>query len=203
MKCQIENQQHHADKNRDRGIFSGQNFVGTDRTQTLLALMRLDDAGFDKRFNERIAHIRDGCVAVKAAFEFHLDDGMLDQFLFVLVKVQLIQNSLVAVNDPRRREADGKPRALRVIFNLVADGVNAAVDRAGRAEIDDGGQAFVLRRVHGRLDQCLHAVAGGCTDWNDRHAQLLRKLVRVDAAAVAGQLVHHIERQHRRHAQRQ
>ena len=92
---------------------------------------------------------------------------------------------------------------LRVIFNLVADGVNAAVDRAGRAEIDDGGQAFVLRRVHGRLDQCLHAVAGGCTDWNDRHAQLLRKLVRVNAAAVAGQLVHHIERQHRRHAQRQ
>lgn len=65
-----------------------------------------------------------------------------------LVKVQLIQNSLVAVNDPRRREADGKPRTLRVIFNLVADGVNAAVDRAGRAEIDDGGHAFVLRRVH-------------------------------------------------------
>ena len=33
--------------------------------------------------------------------------------------------------------------------------------------------------------------------------QLLREAVRVDAAAVAGQLVHHVERQHRRHAQRQ
>ena len=203
MERQIEDQQHHADKNRDRGIFSGQNFIRADRAQALLAFVRLDDAGFDQRFNERIAHIRDGRVAVKSAFQLHLDDGVLDQLLFILIEAQLLQHGFIAVDDPRRREADGKPRALRVVFNLVADGVDAAVDRSGGAEIDDGGQALVLRRAHSRLDQRLDPVAGGRADGHDGNAQLLRELIRVDAAAVAGQLVHHVERQHRRHAQRQ
>ena len=59
---------------------------------------------------------------------------------------QLLQHGFIAVDDPRRREADGKPRALRMVLDLVADGVDAAVDRSGGAEIDDGGQALVLRR---------------------------------------------------------
>jgi len=120
MKCQIENQQHHADENRDRGIFSGQNFIRADRAQALLALMRLDDAGFDQRFNERIAHIRDGRVAVKSAFQLHLDDGVLDQLLFVLVKVQLLQHGFIAVDDPRRRDADGKTRPQRAPMQPAA-----------------------------------------------------------------------------------
>ena len=128
---------------------------------------------------------------------------MLDEFLFVLIEAQLLQNGCIAVNDPRRRKADGEPRALRVILDLVTDGVDAAVNRAGRAEIDDGGQALFFRRAHSRLDQRLDPVAGGRADGNDGDAQLPRERVRVDAAAVAGQLVHHVERQHRRHAQRQ
>ena len=98
---------------------------------------------------------------------------------------------------------DGKPGALGMVLDLVADGMDAAVDRPGRAEVDDGRQLPAFRRADGRLDERFHTVAGGRADRHDRHAKLLRELFCVNAAAVAGQLVHHVERQHRRHAQRQ
>ena len=203
VERQIEDQQHHADEDRDGRIFARQDPVGPDRAQPLLTLVRLDDTGFDQRFDEGVAHIGDGRVAVKPALELHLDDRVLDELLFILVQMQLLHHGLVPVDDPGRGEADGEARALRVVLDLVADGVDAAVHRAGRAEIDDGRQLPGLGRADRRLDQRLNAVAGGGADRDDRHAQLLREAVRVDAAAVAGQLVHHVERQHRRHAQRQ
>ena len=203
VERQIEDQQHHADEDRDGRIFARQDPVGPDRAQPLLTLVRLDDTGFDQRLDEGVAHVGDGRVAVKPALELHLDDRVLDELLFILVQMQLLHYGLVPVDDPGRGEADGEARALRVVLDLVADGVDAAVHRAGRAEIDDGRQLPGLGRADRRLDQRLNAVAGGGADRDDRHAQLLREAVRVDAAAVAGQLVHHVERQHRRHAQRQ
>ena len=90
-----------------------------------------------------------------------------------------------------------------MVFDLVADRMDAPVHGARLTEVIDLRQNFSLRHAHGFVNELRHAVGRRRADRNDRNAERLCHFLHVDTAAVSGQLVHHVERQNRRHAQRQ
>ena len=82
--------------------------------------------------------------------------------------------------------------------------VNASMyRRVRRAEVVHLGQHPVFRRLRRPIHQLRHALAFGRRDGHHRDAQILRQLLHVHRAAVSPHLIHHVQRQHHRHAQRQ
>ena len=203
VERQIEDQKHDPEENGDGRVFAGQDAVELAAAQMLAALARLDDGLLHGVFNKAVAHIRQRGVPVKAALLLHLHDGVLDQLQFIRVEVQLVRDLLVALDELRRGKADADAGCLREILDDMAHGVDAAVDGALWAEVVDGGLLPLLRSADGAFDQLLHALAVGRADGRDGHAQKLRQKRRIDRAAVSGQFVHHIERQNRRHLERE
>ena len=203
VERQIENEKHHAEKDRDRRVFSGQDAVELAAAGVLAALVRLYDRLRHGVFNEAVAHVRQRRVAVKTALLLHLHDGVLDQLQLVRVELKLVRDRFIALDELCCRKADGDARRLRVVLDYMADRVDAAVDGALRAEVIDARLLAQTRRADGDFDQLLHALAVCRADGHDGHAQKLGQERRIDRAAVSGQLVHHVERQHRGRLERQ
>ena len=202
VERQIEDEQHDAEEDRDGGKFAGENLVHLHAAQMLLAFARLDHGLRNQLFDEAVAHVGQRRVAVKSPLDLHLHNGVLDELELVLVELQAVGEQRIALDQARRGKARTHARHLRVVFNLVAHGMDAAVHRARRAEIIHRGQHTLLRHAHDLADELADAVARSRADRHHRDAQSLRKLFHVHRAAVAGQLIHHVERQHRGHAQR-
>ena len=203
MERQKENEKHHADKNRDRRIFAGQNFICLHASSVLPTLPGLHDGLAHEFFNEAVAHVGKCCVPVQAPLLLHLQNRVLNELLFVLVELERIFDAAVSFNKPRRGKARVDARRLRVVFDLVADRMDAPVHGARLTEVVDLRQNFPLRHPNGFVNEFRHAVGRRRADRNDRNAERLCHFLHVDTAAVSGQLVHHVERQNRRHAQRQ
>ena len=83
-----------------------------------------------------------------------------------------------------------------MILDLVDHGVDAAVHRAGGAEVVHRRIGPGARGVHGGADQLLHALVFHGGDGHHRDAQSLGHGLDVDGTAAAGHLVHHVQRQH-------
>ena len=203
MERQKENEKHHADKNRNRREFAGQNFIRLHASSVLPTLPGLYDGLAHEFFNEAVAHVGKCCVPVQAPLLLHLQNRVLDELFFVLVEFERIFDAVVSFNKPRRGKARVDARRLRVVFDLVADRMDAPVHGARLAEVIDLRQNFPLRHAHGFVNELRHAVGRRRADGDDRNAERLCHFLHVDTAAVSGQLVHHVERQNRRHAQRQ
>ena len=75
--------------------------------------------------------------------------------------------------------------------------------RAGRTEVYNRRREPFLRNAQRLDNKLLHAVAGRGADRYNRNAEPLRQRGNVDRAAVSGQLVHHVQRQHHRQAKGQ
>ena len=103
----------------------------------------------------------------------------------------------VALDNLRRGEADRDARFLRVILDEVHDAVQAAVHRAAMtlriAEVHAARLLLVMRDVQGVRDEFLDALALGCRDRHDRDAEQGLHRIDVDGAAIARELVHHVE----------
>lgn len=56
----------------------------------LAAFVALGDRGGDDPFDEGIAHIGQGGIAVQPGFVFHLDDAVFQQLLFVFIQPQVL-----------------------------------------------------------------------------------------------------------------
>lgn len=61
----------------------------------LLALLGLDNGTVADLFNKGKAHIGNGCGTVKTTFCFHLDNDMLQCFLFIFIKLKLLQDQMI------------------------------------------------------------------------------------------------------------
>ena len=87
-----------------------------------------------------------------------------------------------------------------MIFDQVDDAVDAAVHRAAvvilAAKIHPPGALLILCHMDGVVHQLVHALVLGSRDGNDRDAQQRLHLVDAHRAAVAPDLVHHVQRQH-------
>ena len=118
---------------------------------------------------------------------------MLDQLFFILAQVQQLVEILLALNELGGAEPAGDPRPLGVVFNDVAHRMDAPVNGAVGAEVLHLG----LDAAAGGIQQGVHQLGDtlvlGGADGNHRNTQGLRHLLDIHAAAVAPQLVHHVQ----------
>ena len=204
VECQIKNQEHHAEKHRQRGIFPRENFIHLHGAAMLLALVTLHHADVHHVLNEAIAHVRQSGIAVESAFLLHLHDAVLQQLLFVLIQLQLPQHALVALDELGGGKTSRNARFVGVILDHMHHGMDAAVHRRiTGAEVIYLGQGLAAGGVHRLIQQFRYALALHGADGHHRNTQASAQLLHVDGAAVGTHLVHHIQRQHHRHPQLQ
>lgn len=94
----------------------------------LAAFVALGDRGGDDPFDEGIAHIGQGGIAVQPGFVFHLDDAVFQQLLFVFIQPQVLFQRIAALNELGGAETGGDAQPFSVIRDEVDNGVQAAVD---------------------------------------------------------------------------
>ena len=127
---------------------------------------------------------------------------MLQQLPLVLVQLQPAGKLRVTLDELRRAEAGGYAEPVGMILNEMDDRVDAAVDRRiVRAEVRHSGQRLFPRGVDHAVDKLGHALALHGADGHDRYADETAELLHIDRAAVCVDLVHHVERDDRRHTQ--
>ena len=127
---------------------------------------------------------------------------MLQQLPLVLVQLQPAGKLRVTLDELRRAEAGGYAEPVGMILNEMDDRVDAAVDRRiVRAEVRHSGQRLFPRGVDYAVDKLRHALALHGADGHDRYADETAELLHIDRAAVCVDLVHHVERDDRRHTQ--
>lgn len=108
-----------------------------------------------------------------------------------------------AVVEPlRRRKHRRKARPARLVSKHPGERAHAALHRARSQRAPRIGRR-TLRCAHGCVQQCVQPFAQRRAHRHDRDAQRLRQPRRVHRAAAGTQRVHHVQRQHDRHAQLQ
>ena len=151
------------------------------------------DAGSADFLYEVVAHVRQGGVPVHAGIVLHFNDGVLNQLFFVLAQVQQFVKILLALNELGGAEPAGDSRPLGMVLNDMAHRVDAPVYRAVGTEVLYLG----LDTAAGGRKQGVHQLGDafifGGADGNHRNPQGLRHLPHVHAAAVAPELVHHVQ----------
>ncbi len=169
----------------------------------LPALPGLDHAAAADLLDKVEAHLGDGGAAVEAALGLHLQHDVLEHLRLVRVERELLEDARVALGELARGEADGQLRASGVVFDQVDRGVQTAVHRAAvvvlAAEVLPLRLLLIAGDVHRVVHQLVHALVLHRRDRHHRHPQQRLHGVDVDGAAVAGDLVHHVERHDHRH----
>ena len=107
-----------------------------------------------------------------------------------------LDDVLVPLDELGGGEADRDAGLFRVVLDLVDHRVDAAVDRAGGAEVVHRGVHLVPGGLDGDLHQLVHALVLHGGDGHHRDAQGLGEPLDVDGAAAGGDLVHHVQGQH-------
>ena len=126
----------------------------------------------------------------------HLLDAVFDEFQLILVQHEAFLDIPVVLNELGGGKAHRQARGLRMVLDLVDHRVDAAVHRAGGAEVVHQGQGFAAGRGHGDADQLLYALIFYGGDGNHRDPQGGGHGFDVDRAAAGGNLVHHVQGQH-------
>ena len=117
---------------------------------------------------------------------------------------ELAFDQRVALDHLRRGEAHGQARRLRIGIDEVHERVNAAVHLAERiarllacgAKVDVPGDFAVHRNVHRVVDKLVDTLVLHRRNGHDRNAERRLEFVDAHRAAVCGELVHHVEREH-------
>ena len=168
----------------------------------LPALAAPNNRGGDHALNKRVTHVGKRGVAVETGFRLHLDDAVLQHLLFVPVEGKLIGKRITALNELGRTEPRRNSACIRVVGDQMSDRVNTAMHgRIACTEVGHPGDGLAARSVHGLLHELGDALALCCRYRDDRDAEHIAHFLSIDSAAVGTHLVHHIERQHHRHAQ--
>ena len=90
MKGEIEGHEHDCQKGWNSGIPTGKDPVNFHRTGVFPTLVAFYNGCFYYSFNKAIAHIRQSGIAIQTRFGLHLDNTVLQKFLFVFIQSQLI-----------------------------------------------------------------------------------------------------------------
>ena len=198
VEGQIKHQSHHAEENGDRRVLPGQHPVDLAASCVFPALLRLRYAGVADLHDKGESHIGNGGAAVKPALFFHLERDVLQRFLFVFVQTKRVDDQTVSLDRLAGGEAHRDARCLRVIPDQMDHSMKAPVYRASVipffAEILFQRPFLILGDMDRVIHQLINALIFGGGDRYDRHAQHGFHRVHVHRAAVAGHLVHHIQR---------
>ncbi len=198
MEGEVEHQAHDGDEGRDGGVFAGEDTVQALAALALAALPGLLDRDAADAGDKVKAHLRDGGSPVEAALFFHLENNVLNHLRLILIQLELLLDQPVALNELAGGKARGQAGSLGVVFDQVGDAMQAAVDRAAVlglvAEVLAKRALLIFGNVQGVADKLVHAGVFRRGDGDHRHAELGLHAVDIHAAAVGGDLVHHVER---------
>ncbi len=149
VEGEVEDGQHDGKEHRQGQHLVGEQPVNGHAALALAALLVVAHAALTQLLDEGVAHVGQGLVAVHAAVGLHLHHAVLNQLPLVFIKPQVHGQGLVALDQLGGRKAAGEAVLLGVVFNHVADGVDAAVHRARAAEVHPLGQDALLRHPLG------------------------------------------------------
>ena len=137
---------------------------------------------------------------IHAPLLFHLQHDMLQHFLLVLVQLQLIRDQRIPFHKLGCRKPAGQAGRNRMVLDKMADGMQRPVHRSavilGTAEILPQRTFLIPGYMNGMAHQLVHTLVPRCRDRHDRHAQHGFHGVHIHGAAVAPQLIHHVQRHH-------
>ena len=196
VEGQPEDQEHHADENGNGKVFVRQDAVEAHAAQMLLAFLTFNDGFRAKALNIIVAHGGDRGVSVQLALCFHFYDAVLQHFQLVLIQLQTLNDICISLDDLSSGKTAGDAGGLRMILDQMRDGVNTAVYRAIAAEIHPLRRAAFPDGLNGNFDQFIYALVLRRGDGNNGNSQFTAHGGDVDGAAVAANLVHHVEREH-------
>ena len=129
---------------------------------------------------------------------------MIEHFLFVLVELQLLKDQLIALDQLACRKANRQSGSLCMVFDQMDDRVQAAVNRTAvillTAEILPKGCLLIFRNVLRMIHQLDDALIFGGRDGDHRSSEHGFHTVHIHGSSVAGDLIHHVEGDHHRHA---
>ena len=106
-----------------------------------------------------IAHVRHGGITVQSALALHLQHAVLGQLPLIFIDVQTLDDVLIALDDVQRCPAREHSLPFGVILDHVRHGMQAAVHRAGLAEIVHLRRGFCACNGHGCLYEILDSLA--------------------------------------------
>ena len=202
IEGQPKHETHNAYEHGNGGIFAGQNAVELHAAAVLLALVAFDDRALDYFFYEFIAHFGERGVSVKPGIVLHLNYAVVEQIALVAVQFELVRHIVAALNELCRAEAARQVKARGVVFDKMHYSVDAAVDgRTVGAEVPDLRQSFALCDLQSLVNKLGHALALCRAYRHDGNTERVAHFLDIYCAAVRAHLVHHIEREHHRHAQ--
>ena len=205
VEGQVEHEAHDDDERRDRRMPAGQDLVDLRRANRLPALMRLRHAATAHALDKVETHIRDGGGTIEPTLLLHLDDDVLHHLLLVLRERQRFLDPCIPLDQLRRRKSYRDAGCDRVILDQVHDAMNTAVNRAAvvvlRTEVEPLWLLLIARDVQRMSHQLIDAFIFRRRNRHDRYAEVTLHAVDVDGAAIALQLVHHVEGDHHRDVQ--
>ena len=204
----VEREQKHREHDGDEAGYgrplAGEDAVDARGLLVLPALAGLHDAGVAYVKDEREAHVGDGGARVEPALVLHLADDALDRLLLGVAQGELGRDGLVPLDELARRESHRELGSLRPLQDDVSDRLVAAAQAvvvlAGQVDYRLGRPLLVAGHVQGVAGDFLHALAGRRAYGDYRHAEHPFHAVDVNRAAVARELVHHVQRHHHGHA---
>ena len=205
VEGQPEDQSHDEDEHRQSGILSREELIHTAALHRSLVLPGFHHRPLTESLDEGEPHVGHGGGPVHPPFLFHLDNDMLQHFLFVVVQFQFLQDQLI----PFHQLGRGKPRrdagALGVVGDEIHDAVNAPVQRSSvlvlSAEVQILRTLLVPRHVDRVVHQFLHALISGGRDGHHRNAEDRFHVIDADAASVVAHFIHHVQCHHHGHVQ--
>ena len=89
----------------------------------LPAFAAFDDRSRHHTFDEGIAHIGKGSVAIQPRFGFHLYDAVLQKLLFIFIELQFAFQRIAALNELGGAKAGGNTQPLGVVGDEMDHGV--------------------------------------------------------------------------------
>ena len=202
IESQPKHETHNAYEHGNGGVFAGQDTVELHAAAVFLALVAFDDRALDYFFYEFVAHFGERGVSVKPGIVLHLDYAVVEQIALVAVEFELVRHIVAALNELCRAEAARQTEARGVVFDKMHYSVDASVDgRTVGAEVPDLRQSFALCDLQSLVNKLGHTLALCRTYRHNGNTERVAHLLDIYCAAVRAHLVHHIEREHHRHAQ--
>ena len=161
IERQPEHKCHYTYKCGYGGIFACQHTVDPAAADMLTALVRFGDCLTADIHNKAVAHICDGCAAVKTSFGFELLDDMLYKLAFVFVERELLHYEVIAFDQLACGKTQGESCSFGVVFDRMGDAVLKGDTLYYQASFEGGMDLWVHYLREDKTELLMKGVGGG------------------------------------------
>ena len=166
IKRQIKYCQHDQYKARNRSILTCKDLVHPFTAKSFFTLNRFYYRALTNPLDKVKTHICNRCAAVQPPFFFHLQDQVLQCFLFILVQSQAFQDQWISFNQFCSCKPHRNICLPGMVFYNMADSMNTAMHCTTKlifiTKILSSRLFLVSCNMDGMSYQFLHSLVLGC-----------------------------------------